>query len=249
MTSRHRNEAVDSRINALGEEFGVLFHDVENDLYSLRLHWRVYVALFATNSERVDLLNSISGTTALLIEKALFEAAMMSVCRLTDPPQSLRGAQKNITVKRFQALVEERFSNANVENLAKLVSTAVEASEFARSWRNKRLAHSDEAVRRGKQAILTASIEKMDRAIDAVASIIRWVGVELMDTHIVTHPISSFKSDEIVFLKALFLGIQEKDRRVKRAQEAIAERRYSDAESTLSDFPQWLIHRELDRFD
>ncbi|WP_149776123.1 AbiU2 domain-containing protein [Ruegeria intermedia] len=249
MTTNPSEAALAEKIEKLGDEFGRLFADVQNDLFTLRLHWRVYKALFATNSERVDLLNSVSGTTAWLLERTLFETAVMSVCRLTDPPASIRGKQKNITIQRFPSLAEERLGLEGVEGLVGIVNTAVDASEFARSWRNKRLAHSDEAVRRGQQAVLDASVEKMDYAIDAVASVIHWVGVELMDVEIITHPISSYGSDEVVLLEALFLGQKERKRRRERAQNMAREGLFEDAERLLAGLPNWLTYREPDKLE
>ena len=152
-------------IDRLGPEFGTLFNNIKNDLFALRVQWRIYVALFGTNEQRVDLLNSASGRTAFVVEKALFESTLLGVCRLTDPPNGQRGASKNISVSRVPQLVA---SYPNPRELELLVDSACNRSAFARTWRNKRLAHADDDVREGRAKIDDASRLKVLGALDSI---------------------------------------------------------------------------------
>lgn len=236
-------EARERRQADLGLDFGDLFKDIENDLYSLRVHWRIYTALFGTNSERVELLNQISGSTNYFIEKALFETAMLSLCRLTDPPSSMRGKLKNITVQRVPEFVQNPDQGASIK---RIVKKAVSDAEFARGWRNKRLAHSDEDARRGVVQVAAASRASMEASIESIAEVIRWVGAELMDTTIITHPISSFAGDEVAFLETLYLGNRSRNSQREKALSAAKEGQYEEAERLLNALPEWLTHRPVD---
>ncbi|KUJ82234.1 hypothetical protein AVO44_02920 [Ruegeria profundi] len=174
----------------------------------------------------------------------MFESAMLSVCRLTDPPSAMRGKSVNITVQRVPEFVS---SHPKAAEISSIVEKATEAAEFARSWRNKRLAHSDEDVRRGKAQLELASRQRMEAAIDAIASVVRWVGVEVLDTTIITHPISNFSDDEVAFLKVLYLGKLEQKSREEQAHLAVRSRRIEDAERLLrDDLPSWLTYRRPD---
>jgi len=99
MTVQSAKEAEQARIDALGPEFGPLFRHIEIDLYSLRSLWRIYVSFFGTSKERVELLNQSSGLTAFVLEKTLFESALMALCRMTDPPSGQGGKYTNTTIR------------------------------------------------------------------------------------------------------------------------------------------------------
>lgn len=237
MASFSDDEALQMRIEKLGENFGPLFHHVENDLRSLRVLWRVYVAFFGFSPKRVDLLNSSSGITAVIIERTFFESALLSLCRLTDPPTGNRGASLNTTVTRFPSFLED---HKKIGDLRSLVDHAVNQTAFARSWRNKRVAHSDYDVRQKKARVDRASRKQMSDATDAISAVVRWVGLECLDTTIVTHPISEFTGDEVSFLKHLYLGVG-KERQLEAERRQLAqEGKYAEAEDKVSNFPDWL---------
>lgn len=227
-------------IDRLGPEFGTLFNNIKNDLFALRVQWRIYVALFGTNEQRVDLLNSASGPTAFVVEKALFESTLLGVCRLTDPPDYKSSASKNISISRFPQLVA---SYPNPDELNLLVRSARERAGFARTWRNKRLAHADDEVREGRAKIDGASRAKVLGALDGIADVVRWIGFACLDETIITHPSSEFSGDEVQFLETLFLGVAAREERGRRLRQHISERRYDQAEALTSDLPIWLTFR------
>lgn len=245
MASKSNEEVLQERIAVLGEELGTLFRHIENDLYSLQSHWRIYTAWFGTNLERVNLLNQASGQATHLIEKALFETAMLSVCRLVDPPTSNRGNSSNITVTRIPIVLA---ANPKVFELESLVESAKSTSQFARSWRNKRLAHSDFDVRMGTLNVEPASRRAMAGAIEAISKNVRWVGLELMDTTIITNPISEFSNDEISFLVRLYDGVNEQDAKQEMRRDLMQRGEYRRA-NLVDNYPDWLIYRPEDKMN
>jgi hypothetical protein len=230
MITRTAEEATQARIDALGPEFGPLFRHIETDLYSLRILWRVYVAFYGTSKERVELLNASSGTTAFLLENTLFDSAILSLCRMTDPPSGQRGQSTNTTIKRFPHYLED---HSNLESLERLIDDAHNKTSFARSWRNKKIAHSDYDVRQNKAELDTASRRDVLNAIGSIATVIRWVGHECLDCDIITHPIQNFLNDEVQFLEHIFLG-QQKDRDLEERSRALLEKAEYEAAKEIS---------------
>ncbi|WP_157966346.1 AbiU2 domain-containing protein [Oceanibium sediminis] len=236
---------LEKRKQALGEEAGKLFGHIEADLYNLRSLWRTYVSLFGTNSERVELLNSISSLTSYHLEKSLYDSAMLAICRLTDPPQS-HGSGPNVSVRRLPDLL-------NLEghsDLHALVEKAGTTSKFARSWRNKKLAHSDDAVRNGKATLDHSSRIQMNVAIEAISDVVKWVGRECMDTQIMTMPIVRKSSDEVAFLRALFEGKECLEDRERRMKDLLRKRDYLGLERLIDKDknPEWLVYMPPDEF-
>jgi hypothetical protein len=245
MATRTAEEATQARLDALGPEFGPLFRHIETDLYSLRNLWRVYVAFFGTSKERVELLNASSGPTAFLLENTLFENALLSLCRMTDPPSGQRGQSTNTTIKSFPNFLKD---HSNLASLQQLIEDAHNKTQFARSWRNKKIAHSDYDVRQRKAGLDTASRRDVSNAIDTIAAVIRWVGHECLDCDIITHPIQSFSNDEVQILEHIFLG-QEKDRELEERSRERLEKGDYDGAKAISKLPDWVTYRPPDKMD
>lgn len=245
MVTRTAEEATQARIDALGPEFGPLFRHVETDLYSLRNLWRMYVAFFGTSNERVELLNASSGPTAFVLEQTLFQSALLSLCRMTDPPSGQKGRSTNTTIKRFPHFLKDHSKLASLEQL---IYDAGTETSFARSWRNKKIAHSDYDVRQHKAELDTASRRDVSNAIDAIAAVIRWVGHECLDCDIITHPIHSFSNDEVQILEHLYLG-QQKDMELEVRSRAHLENGDYEGAKEISKLPDWVTYRPPDKMD
>jgi AbiU2 len=100
--------------------------------------------LYRSGQERIDLLNSVASSFFLFLNNLFYEDAILHLCRLTDPPQM--GVKDNLTVMRLPELDLDPPLKAAVQ----VNAGAVEKScAFARTWRNKSLAHTDLGVRRG----------------------------------------------------------------------------------------------------
>lgn len=142
----------------------------------------VYENLFF-DAERLEVLNLVAGPLLRLTHDVLWEYLLLRVARLTDPPAGGREREKeSLSVLWLPRL----FGGDEVEDQQKaklnvLVEEAKKAAEFARQWRNRRVAHVDlDWARddvthffRGKrpavaQHLEPATWEKMDRALQAV---------------------------------------------------------------------------------
>ena len=214
------------------------FDFVKNDLFALRIEWRLYRSLFGTNPETVDLLNRVSGPTANTLERILFERTLLGIRRLTDPPVGQRRNTQSVTVK---GLVE-RFGSDDVE-LRKRVNQAESAASFARNWSAKRIAHADLQYRTGKAKLETASRAKVELAIDKIAKVVKWVSRSYFDTTLVTHPIPAL-NDERNFLRALYLGQLEREARKENLKALLKVGNHVEFDRLRNepmDFPAWLL--------
>lgn len=220
------------------------FDAISNQFYNLRILWAVYTSLFGTNKERVDLLNDVSGSTAYWIERCMYESVVLGICRLTDPVSSARGRSSNISVSRLPLLVPEKIDR----ELIARVEAAKEASNFARDWRNKKIAHSDEAVQLGKAQLANSSRLAINDAIEKIAACLRRYSIVHHDTTLVTHPIRALGRDEVEFLIALHLGFSEREK-YKIAQRQSFLDGKSQEFSPNGSLPDWLTFRPADIHD
>lgn len=239
MTTRSGEEALNEYILRFGEDRGKYVKAIENDLFELRILFEIYENLFGTNEERVALLNSASSQVSYYFEMCMFHELLLRICKLTDPVKS--SGKSNVTI---QGLCDRLTIRQN-EELTLRVRRALEFSEFARDWRNKRLAHADEEVRLQKAAIQPPNIHKLKQAIDGIANCVKhWAFVEL-DVSLTTHPIRRLGDDEMKFLRIIFRGICS-DERIRRDAE---ESRDWRAAQELERLPEWLTARREQAFD
>jgi len=115
-----------------------LHFQLGQDLTWLHLNWKEFKRLFATSEKRVALLNATAPRFFARYEQTLWHDTLLHLCRLTDPPQSV--GKDNLTIRGLTPLVTD---SALAARVTLEVEEAVRNTEFARDWRNRRLAHRD----------------------------------------------------------------------------------------------------------
>lgn len=97
------------------------------------------------DADRLEVLNLVAGPLLRLTHDVLWEYLLLRVARLTDPPAGGREREKeSLSVLWLPRL----FGGDEVEDQQKaklnvLVEEAKKAGDFARQWRNRRVAHVD----------------------------------------------------------------------------------------------------------
>lgn len=126
------------RVAAMGAELGKLYHALTNELSWILLKWSQYTALFGTKPERIELLNKAAPLFFVVVQDTFWDDMLIHLSRLTDSASSVGKA--NLSVKRLPALIQDSAFRTEV---AALVTATVASCDFARDWRNRRIAHSD----------------------------------------------------------------------------------------------------------
>lgn len=164
----------------LGREFSMVFHSLENDWASALMRYQEFPELFGT-TERVKLLNAIGGGLFWDVQQMFWSDLMLRLTRLTDPPKS--AGKANLTVQRLPRLCEAPDLREEVEDL---VRTAVDATAFARDWRNRRIGHSDlaRAIDPSPEPLMEATLKKSKTALDAVHAVLDSISRRLLHSDI-----------------------------------------------------------------
>jgi AbiU2 len=115
-----------------------LHFQLGQDLTWLNLNWQEFKKLFAINDKRFALMNVTAPRFFARFEQTVWHDTLLHLCRLTDPPQSV--GKDNLTIRRLTTLITDLALAARV---TLEVEDAVLNTEFARDWRNRRLAHRD----------------------------------------------------------------------------------------------------------
>lgn len=135
---RSAEQVEQQHLQAFGPTAGPLFHGLYNEVVWLHAKWLEYRKLFAKSEKRIDILNETAAFFFKIVQETLWENVVLQIARLTDPP--VQGQFENLTLLRITDTVRP---GALRDELRSLTRTAVERSQFARVWRNKRLAHTD----------------------------------------------------------------------------------------------------------
>jgi hypothetical protein len=134
------------KIERMGPELGRFHYELWNELAWLFIKWKHYRHLYATSDATVAILNAAAPSFFYFLNTILFEDVLLHMARLTDPPE--QGLERtNLTLQRLPALVSDDPAlvpdaglRARAENLLRVV---LARTEFARVWRNRRIAHRD----------------------------------------------------------------------------------------------------------
>jgi hypothetical protein len=104
------------------------------DVASLRSKWGFYCELFGTQ-ENAELLSELVQASFQIIEESLRKDMIMAICRLSDPPQSMK--KDNLS---FPALFQQLDGPGITPELFKDFQFACKP---VRKYRNKRVGHND----------------------------------------------------------------------------------------------------------
>lgn len=135
---KSEEEILQEHLDAFGPRLGPLYHALYKEVTWLHAKWLEYRKLYAESQKRIDLLNGTAAFFFRVVHDVLWEDVLLHIARLTDPPK--QGKFENLTLLRLPEAVPNQ---CLADELGALVENALDRSQFARQWRNKRLAHSD----------------------------------------------------------------------------------------------------------
>lgn len=231
MPHKTSDEALRECTEALGDEYGKAFHHCQQTLWNIAWTWDTHETLFG-HPERVAMLNGISGFFWGTIQLALFDQTLLGICRLTDKAEM--GKRKNLSIQyltKFQ-------TSEDVEDFSELVEVAVKLSDFARDWRNRRIAHNDyEHVMEEGSELSAASRKAVNAAIVAILDVLRFIQKRSADSDIILLAQGNAPANNtLLHLYRGALGIEEDNKKLLQGELENANRQY----------PDWLFSTDAD---
>ena len=218
----------------LGADLGGVYFSLYESFVVMGLEWRVFSEWFRAAPERVDLLNEVSGTTALVIQNALRERTAIKLSRLTD--RSSQGRNRNASLaalRNYEVTENDAILQQNVLN-------AQEKASNIRRIRSKRLVHADHRETLFPSDDLGASYADFDAAIKASGAVLQHFSNVYLDAHVSFDMVSSFKDDEVSFLKVIYLGLIKRDEISSELREI---KNVADYEREIDRVPDYLRRR------
>jgi AbiU2 len=125
-------------------DVGDVFADLWQDVVILQATWEIFIDLFATEQETVELLNEVSPFLFRVIQEALLHELHMLLARLTDPPFSGQNRmQHNISLPRLLHEIEASDKSPFAAEVKSTIDDIVDRCAPLRKIRHKVLAHND----------------------------------------------------------------------------------------------------------
>lgn len=179
----------------LGPELGPLFTQLCQEIYWLQSIWNEFQELFAKSGKRVDILNESGSFFFYIVQTTMWNDILLRIRRVTDPKKS--AGKDNLTVMRLADLCPDDSLKAKIADLA---NKADQASQFAKVWRNRKIAHADLELSLGRSAVPlpTVKYEEVSNAITAIHDILNTISCELLGTEMLNEPIIGAEGAEAV---------------------------------------------------
>lgn len=181
--SLNPDQVRDKYVAIMGKEFGEAFCDLFNHVASLDAKWNDYVAMFG-DKDAVDTLNKTAPSLFHDLQIILHESILLHICRVTERSQT--AGQDNLTVRRIESYLPSNVDISFAVSLANAISDAIAQSEFARTWRNKKLAHTNLSVAAGGVAVIfpPAGKAEIESAIQSICEVINKVEKHYLNAQI-----------------------------------------------------------------
>jgi len=173
-SERTASQAKADNMAKMGAEIGAIYSELWQEIAWINIKWAQYVELFGTNPERIDLLNQAAPSMFRTVQDTLWEDVLLHLARLADPPKS--AGRANLSVRQLANLLANSPVGTKVASLA---SAALAACEFARDWRNRRLAHRDlelslgqsvQPIAAASRAAVKAALLALEETLNSVSS-------------------------------------------------------------------------------
>jgi hypothetical protein len=165
-------------IEAMGAELGSLYSSLWQELTSLYRKWGYFLQLFGAKQERVDLLNKTAPDFFRTVQDLMWADTLLHLARMTDSVKS--AGRDNLTVRALPSLIAKENLG---DELEQAVAFAVKTTEFARDWRNRRIAHRDLSLATGDrpaEPLASASRKDVESALNALGAALNLVSARFL---------------------------------------------------------------------
>ena len=161
------------------------------------------------------LLNETATYFFRIVQDVLGQDVLLHITRLTDPPR--QGAFENLTLRRLPDAVAD---TTLARELRGLITDAQERSEFAREWRNRRLAHQELSLALDGKAepLPSASRQKIEVVLKSFRKVMNRLHSSYLTSGVAyEHVLASDDATHLVHLLAVATWFE--NRQAKRFQQ------------------------------
>lgn len=129
-------------MSPLPEEISLVYKEIQKEVLTLHIKWNIYRQLYAHSEERINVLNKCAPLFFALMQDILWDNVLLSINRLSDPPESRRG--NNLSIAQLHKRVKKSIDENTSIKICRILSSFknISNNNFV-PHRNKRIAHFD----------------------------------------------------------------------------------------------------------
>lgn len=174
MKSQRTQPVPDSRLPV---EVRDLFAAVWAQVAELHASWRILSDLFTGDPIRVALLKETAPAFFLIVRRALQDAMVLRIARLTDPAK--QGAFENISLAALFTAVQSRTDPRTATSLASILVELKNMSKPVRTRRNRVVAHLDKPtiLLQATEPLPGVSREQFEQILEQMCSFLNRIEV------------------------------------------------------------------------
>jgi hypothetical protein len=183
----------------LGYEFGTLLFEY----WEAQRLYRLYLDLFGSHEYRTLMSSAWDGLAGDL-QTLLHDSFVLTLCRLTDQRKS--GKYESLTLETLQPHLPPELA----VRFKVALDEARVATEFARIWRDKEIAHNDREHFYKPSGLAVTAGEDVKRALDSIAECLRF-----FDGNLIEPSAPGYGSDLSRYMRILKQGIAAEDQNLR----------------------------------
>lgn len=163
-------ELEESAIKTFGNELGLTYYYLYNQIGFLKIKWSEYKKLYLVSKEQIDFLNSYAPFYFSVNQKIYFNDILLHIVKLTDKEKTL--GHDNLSIEKLKSLIPNGKDNTEVK---KAITDSLSQVKFFKEWRNKYLAHFDFYVmtNQNNNLLNEVPIEDVEKSINSLWNIIQ----------------------------------------------------------------------------
>ena len=202
-------------IEGMGPDLGAIYYILYNDVVWSHIKWKQYKTLFGVSEARIALLNESASSFFYVVERVFWENILLNLCRLTDSETTRRSRNQthaNLSLGYMaNSITEESLKDA----LNEIINRAVEATCFARVWRNKWLAHRDldHSLKRAVDPLPPVSRLDIENALLSIREVMNFIHKHYLSKEVgFEYAVASGDADTLVY----FLRVAQQEIELKK---------------------------------
>jgi hypothetical protein len=151
-------------VASMGKALGQVYYRLQSECTLLNSTWQQFVELFSTSEKRTEVLKWSAPYFFTVVRDVFLESTLLRICRISDPASTHN--KENLSLARLPSMVEDVIRPEVEACLARIKL----ATNFARDWRNRHIAHHDFGLAFDETVVPLAPVtrKKIDAAIQEI---------------------------------------------------------------------------------
>jgi hypothetical protein len=125
----------------MSDETKAIFDKLKDDVTHCHGYWNLYCQVFATNENRINIINSTNPRFFIMFQKLIIDFITLELSKYTDPAES--GKFKNLSPSHLLELLKTKIEKPLYDKLSCILKRLKESTLVFRYRRNKQVAHKD----------------------------------------------------------------------------------------------------------